>query len=412
VVVQTSQGRAKSLGLYMRIVFVHNYYRQSGGEDAVFNAESTLLEQYGHEVIRYTVSNEEVALYSGIALAGSTLWNHAQYRNIRRLVHNQHPDIVHVHNTVPLISPSIYYAAEAEGVPLVQMLHNYRPFCLNGVLYRDGHICEDCIGRYPTSGVIHKCYRGSLAASTGVLALYAIHYKMLHTYQNHISLSITSTQFAKELFVRMGLDGEKIIVKPNFVNVAGTRRNDPSLNYMKKRPIFVGRLDDRKGIWTLLSAIEKVNVPLVLIGDGELRTQVERWLRERPGLNVEITGWLDASKLSEHFGSASMLILPSEFYESFGNVIVEAFSYGIPVITTNFGAQSELVQDGKNGFLFPLGDSSALSQIIKKLSERPELCQMLGKNARIEYEQKYTPERNCEMLMSIYSQAIEGGKKS
>jgi glycosyltransferase involved in cell wall biosynthesis len=395
----------------MRIVIVHNYYRQSGGEDAVFNAESELLEQYGHEVIRYTVTNEDVASYSGLALAGLTLWNNTQYWNMRELLQDKQPDIVHVHNTLPLISPSVYYAAEAEGVPLVQMLHNYRPFCLNGVLYRDGQICEDCIGRYPLPGVWHKCYRGSLAASTGVLALHVIHYKMLHSYQDHISISITSTQFAKDLFVRMGLDGEKIIVKPNFVNIARTRHKAVSANLMKKKPVFVGRLDDRKGIWTLLSAIEKANTAFVLIGDGELRPKVERWLSERPGLDVEITGWLDSEKLSERFESASMLVLPSEFYESFGNVIVEAFSYGIPVITTNIGAQSELVEHGKNGFLFPLGDSNVLAQTLKLVQDNPELRQGLGKNALMEYEQKYTPERNHEMLMQIYARATEIKKK-
>ena len=395
----------------MRIVFVHNYYRQSGGEDAVFNAESNLLEQYGHEVIRYTVTNEDITSYSGLALAGATLWNNTQYRKMRELLRDEHPDIVHVHNTLPLISPSIYFAAESESIPLVQMLHNYRPFCLNGVLYRDGHICEDCVGRFPLSGVLHRCYRGSFSASTAIMALYVVHYKMLRTYENHVSISITSTQFAKNLFVRMGLNGEKIIVKPNLVNIARTIGNESQTNLTNKKAVFVGRLDDRKGIWTLLSAIEKVNTPLVLIGDGDLRPKVERWLSERPSLNIEITGWLDSDKLSERFETASMLILPSEFYESFGNVIVEAFSYGVPVITTNFGAQSELVEDEKNGLLFPLGDCNALTEKIRMLNDNPELCRMLGKNARVEYEQKYTPERNYEMLMKIYSQALETRNK-
>lgn len=394
----------------MRIVFVHNFYRQSGGEDAVFYAESRLVEQHGHRVISYTASNEDVHSYSGLALAGSTIWNNFQYQNVRELLYYERPDIMHVHNVLPLISPSIYYAAESVGVPVVQTLHNYRPFCLNGVLYRDGRICEDCIGRYPLPGVIHRCYRGSFAASAVVMALNIVHYRMLRTYQNQITMFIASTQFTKDLFVRMGLDGEIIIVKPNLVNIVPSMQNPPSMELRNRRTAFVGRLDDRKGIWTLLSAIEKTKSALIIIGDGDLRPEVEKWLNERPGLDVEMTGWLDSAKLSKQLQAVSMLILPSEFYESFGNVIVEAFSHGIPVITTNIGAQSELVENGKTGFLFPVGDSTVLADIIQMLDENPELCRRLGKNARMEYEQKYTPERNYQILMDIYQKAIAQAK--
>jgi glycosyltransferase involved in cell wall biosynthesis len=238
------------------------------------------------------------------------------------------------------------------------------------------------------------------------MALYVVHYKMLRTYQNQISVFITSTQFAKDLFVRMGLDGEKIRVKPNIVNVTNTFDDESPSGLGQRRPTFVGRLDDRKGIWTLLAAIEKANSSLTLIGDGDLRSKVEIWLGQRPNLDVEITGWLDANQLSQRFKNASMLILPSEFYESFGNVIVEAFSYGVPVITTDFGAQAELVEDGKNGLLFPLGDSNVLAEKIRALNDNPAWGRKLGKNARLEYEQKYTPRRNYEMLIDIYSRAL------
>lgn len=389
----------------MHIVVAHNLYQQPGGEDAVFNAECELLEQSGHQVTRFTCTNADTASYSALALAASTLWNQTQYQRVRTLLRAERPDILHVHNTLPLISPAIFYAAEAEGVPVVQMLHNYRPFCLNGVLYRDMHVCEDCIGRFPLPGVVHKCYRDSRGASAAILALFVLHHKLLRTYEEHVSLSITSTQFAKNLFVRMGLDGDKIVVKPNLVNIAKRDAQTPPFQNSMK-PVFVGRLDNRKGVSTLLAAIEKTKTPLVLVGDGVLRPVVERWIAEHPELSVEITGWLNVNELSERFEGASMLILPSEFYESFGNVIVEAFSHGVPVITTDIGAQAELVVHQQNGLVFPVGDASALAHCIQLLQNDNDLRGRLGRNARMEYEEKYTPERNYEILMQIYSQAL------
>lgn len=391
----------------MRVVVAHNFYRQSGGEDAVFTSESSLLEQYGHEVIRYTVSNKDVHSHSRLKLAGATIWNQSEYKKMRKLLQENHPDIVHVHNTLPLLSPSIYYAARAEQVPVVQTLHNYRPFCLNGVLYRKGRLCEDCIGRIPFPGVLHKCYRDSYAASAGILSLNVAYFRLLKTYQKHISIFIASTQFARNLFIKMGLRGDNIVVKPNLVRVLNSSDMTP---VKRNGAIFVGRLDSRKGIWTLLSAIERINIPLTLVGDGDLRPEIEEWLLKRPSLKVEITGWLDSVEVAGRIKEASVLVLPSEFYESFGNVIIEAFSCGIPVITTNIGAQSELVQHGQTGYLYAYGDVDALANALQTLLDNPELSLEMGKNARREFEMKYTAERNYRTLMDIYSGVI--GTKS
>lgn len=394
----------------MHICIVHNYYRQSGGEDAVVDAESNLLAQYEHQVTRYTVSNQEVNSYSKLALAGATIWNHPQYRRMRRLFREQRPNIVHVHNTLPLISPAVYYAAKAENIPVVQMLHNYRPFCLNGVLYRDGHVCEDCLGHFPVHGLRHKCYRGSLGASSGVFAIYALYYAYLKTYQTHVATFIASTQFAKKLFARMGLDENKIVVKPNLVRIADVPEagiSATSNDVYDVEALFVGRLDARKGIWTLLSAIERARIPLTLVGDGNLRPQIQSWLGERPELDVKITGWLDAVEVAKRLKSASMLIVPSEFYESFGNVIVEAFACGVPVLTTSIGAQAELVRHERTGLLFAPGDAEELAKLIKLLVDDPEKRQMLGENARAEFEARYTSEQNYQLLMNIYAEAME-----
>jgi glycosyltransferase involved in cell wall biosynthesis len=390
----------------MKILIAHNFYQSSGGEDEVFLAESALLERYGHDVLRYTVSNENVDSYSKLALAGSTIWNGAQYSKLTKLLRQERPDLVHVHNTLPLISPSIYSAARKENVPLIQMVHNYRPFCLNGVLYRDGHVCELCIGRYPVPGVVHQCYRNSRSASAAVFTLYLAHYRIFHTYQRLITTFITSTQFAKRLLVRMGLPSDKITVKPNLVRIADYVAGSGEREGRAGQVVFVGRLESRKGVWTLLSAIEQVNIPLVLIGDGDLRTDIEGWLQKRPNLRVEMTGWLDSTEVFKRLQDASVVVFPSEFYESFGNVIAEAFACGVPVITTNMGAQGDLVEHGKTGYLFPPGDSTALANLIKKISNDQKLRDELGKNARSEFESRYTSERNYQILLDIYSEAL------
>ncbi len=391
----------------MKILIAHNFYQNSGGEDEVFFAESALLERQGHTVLRYTVTNKSAVAYSQLRLAKSTIWNSTHYSELRELLRREHPDVLHVHNTLLLLSPSIYYAAKEEKVPVVQMVHNYRPFCLNGVLFRDGKVCEQCIGRYPVPGVVHKCYRNSYSASAALFMLYLAHYKILHTYQRFVSAFITSTRFAKDLLIRMGLPEAKIAVKPNLVRIADYSTEPNKVSGMAGQAVFIGRLEARKGLWTLLSAIEQVNIPFVLVGDGDLRAEIEHWLSERPNLQVEITGWLESTEVFRRLQRASLLVFPSEFYESFGNVIAEAFACGVPVITTSIGAQSELVENGRTGFLFPPGDNLALAQLIRLVSSNHELRERLGKNARSEFEAKFTSERNYQILMNIYSEAIK-----
>ena len=270
----------------MRILYVHNFYQQPGGEDEVFLAESEMFKYYKNDVIKYTVSNDSTLASANLKLAVTTLWNPTHYRSLRELISHDKPDIMHVHNTLPLLSPSIYYAAAAEGVPVVQTVHNYRPFCLNGVLYRDGHVCEDCKGRIPIYGIKHKCYRNSFSASLAVFSLYASHYSLFRTYDRMISNFIAGTEFTKSLLIDMGLPEDKIIVKPNFVRIANSSHQISFTSQIKSKVVYVGRLDARKGIWTLLSSVEQVNIPLVLIGDGDLRPDIEKWIQAHPDLNM------------------------------------------------------------------------------------------------------------------------------
>lgn len=265
----------------MEILIIHNYYQQSGGEDQVFTAEANLLEAQGHQVLRYTVHNDAVANINPMTLAGVTVWNRAIYRDLRQLLRQEKPQVVHFHNSFPLISPAAYYAARSEGVPVVQTLHNYRLLCPNAVFFRDGQVCEDCLGKFvPWPGVVHACYKESRATTGMVAAMLTVH-RVLQTWTETVDLYIALTQFARQKFIQGGLPAEKIVVKPNFVHPdpgPGEGRGGYAL--------FVGRLSPEKGIGILLTAWEKLRgkVDLKIVGDGPLAPQVVKDVGRLPGV--------------------------------------------------------------------------------------------------------------------------------
>ena len=200
----------------MKILVIHNHYRLRGGEDSVFETECQMLEDAGHKVVRYETSNQDIpdGALGRLSVALSTVWSRGAYRAVRALIRNERPDVVHCHNTFPRLSPSVYYAAAAEGVPVVQTLHNYRLACLNGYLFRDGHVCEDCLGRMPWRGVFRRCYRGSRGGSLAVAAMLVVH-RLLGTWRRKVTRYIVLTEFAKSKYIEIGLPVEKIVVKPN-----------------------------------------------------------------------------------------------------------------------------------------------------------------------------------------------------
>ena len=233
----------------------------------MFLAETALLESYGHRVVRYITHNDRVAELNSVTLAGKTVWNSSAYRELRNLIHLEQPDVAHFHNTFPLVSPAGYYAARAEGVPVVQTLHNYRLLCPNALFFRDGGVCEDCKSKAITwPGVVHKCYRGSRAASGVVTAMLTTH-RALRTWRKKVDVYIALTEFARRKFIEGGLPAGKIIVKPNFVYPdPGPGEGEGGF------ALFVGRLSFEKGVGTLLAAWEHLDrrIPLKIVGDGPL----------------------------------------------------------------------------------------------------------------------------------------------
>ncbi|BDG26762.1 hypothetical protein TthSNM66_13980 [Thermus thermophilus] len=333
-----------------------------------------------------------------------TLWNQEAHRRVREALRAHRPDLVHVHNTFPLASPAVVHAAKAEGVPVVMTLRNYRLLCVNALFFREGRVCEDCLGRLPWRGVVHGCYRDSRLASLGVASMLALH-RALGTW-NLVDRFIALTEFARRKFVEGGLPAEKIVVKPNFVHPdpgPGEGRGGYAL--------FVGRLSPEKGVGTLLRAWGLLGgrVPLKVVGDGPLADEVQEAARRLPG--VEWLGRKSPEEVYALMGEAAFLVFPSEWYETFGRVAIEAFAKGTPVVASRIGAVGEVTEDGRTGLHFRPGDPEDLAAKVEWLLAHPTELARMRREARAEYEAKYTAERNYQLLMEIYGQALEAGHR-
>jgi glycosyltransferase involved in cell wall biosynthesis len=387
----------------LRILVAHNYYQQAGGEDESFKAEVDALRAAGHEVTTYAVHNDAIKGMRKLDVAVRTLWNRASYTEVRSLIRKHRPEVCHFQNTFPLISPSAYYAARAEGVPVVQHLRNYRLICPGALFFRDGKVCEDCLNKtVPLGGIAHKCYRGSLAGSTTVVAMLTLH-RALRTWDRLVNVYVALTHFAKRKFVQAGFDATRLMVKPNFVTP------DPGIgagdgNYA----VFLGRLSNEKGISTLIRAWEQGGLgrqlPLKVIGGGpseaEVRTAAGR------GTGIEYVGRMPAREAYEVVGRATVLVLPSEWYETFGRVAVEAFAKGTPVVASNLGAMAELIDHGRTGLLFTPGDSGDLVAKVRELLADPQRLAAMRVECRREFEAKFTADQNVRRLIEIYDAAM------
>ncbi len=386
----------------MRILRVHNRYQQRGGEDAVFEAEVALLQTYGDDVQIIDLSNDTIdtsrSPITTASLAIGTVWSKQGRRLVADAVARFEPDIVHFDNTFPLISPAAYAVARRHGAAVVQTLHNFRLLCPAATLYRDGAVCEDCLGKAPVPGIVHGCYRQS-RAQTGVVAAMLVSHRTRRTWSRDVDRYITLTEFARGKFVEGGLPADRLQVKPNFVDTMA-----PTLTERGDHLLYVGRLAEEKGIQTLLAAQTLHQRPVRVAGSGPLSGQ----LGTDPASDGTLTwlGLLGRDQVRMEMTRAQALIFPSEWYEGFPVTIAEAFASGLPVIASRLGSMAELVDDGVTGLLFTPGDAHDLAAKIEWASMHPGELGRMGENARRVYEAKYTPERNYEMLMDVYRQAI------
>ena len=385
----------------MRVLLAHNAYQQRGGEDFAVEREIELLRERRHQISTVFVSNDDISNMSRARLAADTLWSSSSKRSLKERLQSERPDVVHFHNILPLISPAAYYAAHSEGVPVVQTLHNYRLLCPNALFFRDGGACEDCLGKpVPWPGVVHACYRESRAASGVVAGMLTVH-RFLKTWTQKVDVYIALTEFARRKFIEGGIPAEKVAVKPNFVNP------DPGPGEGKGGyALYVGRLSEEKGVGTMLRAWELLGdrMPLKVVGDGSLAERVSGAVERSSG--VEWMGQIPGEQVTELMKDAAFLVFPSTWYEVFPLVIVEAFATGLPVIASDIGNMSSLIDHGHTGLHFRPGDGEDLAVQVGRVLSHPDELSRMRREARAEFEAKYTAEHNYERLMEIYEMAV------
>lgn len=385
----------------MRILLIHNYYQLAGGEGAVFRAEADLLKAYGHTVLEYTVHNDQLASAGTLATATKMIWNREVYQDLRSLIEQNNIQIAHFHNTFPLISPAAYYAAKAAGAAVVQTLHNYRLLCPNALFFRAGKPCEDCLGKaIPWPGVVHKCYRESLVASGAVSTVLATH-RMAKTWVSQVDAYVALTDFAKDKFVQGGIPEDIIHVKANFIDPDPGYQSQPG-----KYALYVGRLSVEKGIDTLLSAWAKLGqkLPLKIIGDGPLASDVEEAARHYPG--IEWLGRCPPEMVYQQMKDAMFLVVPSKWYEGLPRTIVESFAVGTPVLASDLGAMSSLVRPGVTGWHFEAGNALDLAQVVERRLAHPQDFASIRQTTRQEFERHYSANKNYDRLLAIYRSVI------
>jgi glycosyltransferase involved in cell wall biosynthesis len=389
----------------MKILLVHNTYQQPGGEDVVFSQERQLLESAGHEVLTYCRSNSEIVGYSApkrLALVGRMAWAQDSRREIASLLHREKPDLVHVHNTFLMVSPTIYAACREARIPVVQTLHNFRLLCPAATFFRDGQVCEECIKHSLWRAVQHGCYRDSRADTSAVALMLAVH-RWRRTWTWGVNCFIALSRFSRQKFIEGGIPAEKIAVKPNFLYA------DPGYRARSgEYALFIGRLSPEKGVVTLLAAWQRlqVRIPLRIIGGGPERELLEAHATQMGLSDLRFLGQLPRDEVIATLRGARFLVFTSELYENFPMTIVEAFACSVPVIASRLGAMQEIVADGRTGLHFLPGDAEDLAQKVEWACTHPKEMEAMGREARAEYEAKYTAERNYPMLMEIYEQAI------
>ena len=387
------------------ILMVHNYYQIPGGEDTVVANEKKMLEDNGHKVVLYTRNNSEIkdmGILRKLLLPFTTIYNPRTARDIKRIIKEENIDIVHVHNTLNLISLAVYYAALKMKKPVVQTIHNFRLLCPGATFYRDGHICEDCVSKGLGCALKHKCYRGSFLQTLVCVVATKIH-RLTGIYGkiNYICL----TEFNKEKLLQLKeIDEDRVFIKPNFVEA-------PQKQYEKNESyVFVGRIEEIKGITDLLEAWKELgsDAPVLNIcGTGPLLNECKKYVEDNKLSSVNFLGFVPHEEVRKIIAQSRYLILPSRVYEGFPMTIVEAFSGRTPVLTSSIGNTGVLIENGKTGFKFNSGQSTSITECIKQAINETGL----EENAEKEYRDKYTEDKNKEIIDNIYQSVISIGRR-
>lgn len=385
----------------MRILLIHERYRYRGGEDAAVEAEAALLAGAGIEVATLYEDNRRIVGAGSAGLALRAIWSPEGRRLAAAAIDRARPDIVHVHNTFPLLSPSVYAAARSRATPVIQTLHNYRLLCPNGLMLRDGRPCELCAGRsIKWPAVVHACYRDSRAASAAVAAVVGVH-QVIGTWRNAVDRFLALTPFAARKFIAGGLPPERIEICPPAVPDPG-----PAAAAIDDRSgaLFVGRLSPEKGIEYLISAWRGLPHSLDVIGDGPL----EEDLRRRAVPNIRFLGRLPASAVSAAMSRAALLVFPSLCHENFPMVVAEAAAHGLPSLAAAGGAVQDMIGDGVTGVLAPPGEAGVWRQQALELLANPSRLRLMGRAARAAFTEQHGTEPAVARRLDLYRKLLAG----
>ncbi len=392
----------------MRILVVHSRYPGAApsGENLVVDQEAAALAAAGHEVEVFQRHNEEIASWGALrkaALPVEVLWSEPSRRALLQTLERLRPDVVHLHNTFPLLSPSVLHACRTAAVPVVRTVHNYRLACASGTFFRDGQVCHDCVGRAFAPSVVHGCYRGSRLATVPVAASSLFHARSWRTL---VSAHIFISAAQRDLLAPVGLPPDRCFVKHNFVPVP------PAADVPREHMVaFVGRLDEAKGAPFLMASWDRflerrpsTALRLVVAGGGELAGNLERWAATTRG--VAVRGLIPRDEAGRILAAARATVVPSQWEETFGLVAVEAMARGSAPVAPRHGAFPELISDGSDGALFPPGDVDALAALLEDVDTRPDHWDALGRRGPVTYEGRFGLDANVAALVDIYRFAI------
>lgn len=388
------------------VLMVHNYYQIPGGEDTVVANEKKMLEEHGHKVILYTRNNTELKtmnLFQKLLLPFTTIFNVKTYREIKKIIKREKIDIVHVHNTLNLISPSVYYAAKSMNAPVVQTIHNFRMLCPSATFYREGHICEECVLKGLKCAIQYRCYRQSRIQTLVCVINTKIH-RMTGIYGEINYICLTEFNKKKLLEIKQ-IKKEKIFIKPNFsIDNVNILKN----SLRKNQIIYLGRIEEIKGIKLLLETwkIYENQLPVLKVyGNGPLKEWCEDYIKYYSIKKVILNGFIKHENAIEEISKSIALILPTQVYEGFPMTIVEAFSCSTPVVCSDIGNAGALIETGVTGYKFDSNPYSLYKAVLNTIQDKN-----LNILCRNKYQNEYSEAKNYKQLINIYTMIIGENK--
>lgn len=396
----------------LNILIVHNYYQFAGGEDVVVENESNLLKKNGHKVVLYTRHNNEIKNYNllkKVLLFFDTIFSIRTYKEVKRIIKQEKIDIVHVHNTMPLISPSVYWAAFKSKVPVIQTIHNFRLVCPNGLLFRNNTVCEDCINHSLFSAIKHKCYKNSFLNTLAVITMLKFN-RVIGTYKK-VNKYIVLSDFSKHKLEKI-IESGYMEIKKNFIPNDDFENNLELNNKLQLEIdnnyfIFAGRLEASKGIFFLIDAWKEIeDLKLYIFGSGPEENNIKELINLNKINNIKIFGKCERNKLFNYIKKSKAVIVPSLLYEGLPMIIIETFAFGKPIVATKIGNLKELIKEGKNGLLFSPNNKEEFKEKICRLIKDDNLYRSLCEGAYKEFIDNYSERINYSEIMRIYNNLL------